>query len=342
MANEKWPFPSDPIEWLVAQKFGVEGSAYSVTGLRTNPTVQLVLRKQYEEELRQLASLPLENKYTHALREAQKLSPAVKEFGERQALHNLPRAKADLEHWSKIAYWTLEEATALSFGRNPEFINWKSLESSALVSVFAQDYKRVRELAHRAKHMGQLSDPVSPGFFIAWSRRSEIAFSAELESRVEGRGQQIADWKTHYDNAQAEIKKKRAEIEKARAEMVAYQALMAGVIERKDVLIATLRRELTEVRSNLEAAVRVAAAAPAPERPMGKERDSLLKLVIGMAVEGYKFDPGAGRSDVPGEITQDLERAGVPLDSDTVRKWLKEGAELLPPEALENRGSKPK
>jgi hypothetical protein len=56
-----------------------------------------------------------------------------------------------------------------------------------------------------------------------------------------------------------------------------------------------------------------------------------LKVVIGMAVGGYSYDPKAGRSDRPTEIAGDLERAGVPLDVDTVRKWLRESAELLPP-----------
>jgi len=58
-----------------------------------------------------------------------------------------------------------------------------------------------------------------------------------------------------------------------------------------------------------------------------------LKVVIGMAVGGYSYDPKVGRSDRHTEIAGDLERAGVPLDVDTVRKWLREAAELLPPKA---------
>lgn len=60
------------------------------------------------------------------------------------------------------------------------------------------------------------------------------------------------------------------------------------------------------------------------------ERNSLLKLVIGMAVRGYKYAPGASRSDVVPEIAKDLEEAGVRLEADTVRKYLKEAALLLP------------
>jgi hypothetical protein len=66
-----------------------------------------------------------------------------------------------------------------------------------------------------------------------------------------------------------------------------------------------------------------------------RERDSLLKLIIGMAVGGYGFDPLAERSRQVKEITDDLLRVGVQLSDDTVRKFLKDGAELLPKESPE-------
>jgi ribosomal protein S16 len=61
-----------------------------------------------------------------------------------------------------------------------------------------------------------------------------------------------------------------------------------------------------------------------------RERESLLKLVIGMAVGGYGYDPTAARSEQPAAIADDLSTNGVSLDVDTVRKWLKAGAEQLP------------
>jgi hypothetical protein len=73
-------------------------------------------------------------------------------------------------------------------------------------------------------------------------------------------------------------------------------------------------------------------AAPAAERGLlGKERESVLRLIIGMAIGGYGYDPKASRSKEVSIIASDLTRAGVPLTDDTVRKWLREAAELLPP-----------
>ncbi len=61
-----------------------------------------------------------------------------------------------------------------------------------------------------------------------------------------------------------------------------------------------------------------------------RERDTLLKMIIGMAVDSYGYDPNASRSPIPKEISDILAQKGMPLDQDTVRKWLKEAAELWP------------
>lgn len=61
-----------------------------------------------------------------------------------------------------------------------------------------------------------------------------------------------------------------------------------------------------------------------------KERESLLKMIIGMAVGGYRYTPQAKRNEATPDIVNDLNVNGVALDPDTVRKWLKEAAELLP------------
>jgi hypothetical protein len=68
-----------------------------------------------------------------------------------------------------------------------------------------------------------------------------------------------------------------------------------------------------------------------PKPSLGtKERDTLLKMVIGLAKVGWKYDPKANKSGVPQEIADDLAEIGIQLDVDTVRKWLKESAGYLP------------
>ncbi len=61
------------------------------------------------------------------------------------------------------------------------------------------------------------------------------------------------------------------------------------------------------------------------------ERNTLLKLVIGMAIKGYGYDPRAARSPSAGEIVADLQNLGIAITDDTVRKWLKEAATSVLP-----------
>lgn len=61
-----------------------------------------------------------------------------------------------------------------------------------------------------------------------------------------------------------------------------------------------------------------------------KEIQSLLKLVIAMAIDGYGYDPKQKKSPTPQEIAEQVEHLGLSINVDTARKWLKKSAELLP------------
>ena len=73
-------------------------------------------------------------------------------------------------------------------------------------------------------------------------------------------------------------------------------------------------------------------ATPIAEKTLGTtERNNLLKLVIGMAVKGYSYEPAAKKSPTPKEIADDLADLGISIDPDTVRKYLKESANTVLP-----------
>lgn len=67
-----------------------------------------------------------------------------------------------------------------------------------------------------------------------------------------------------------------------------------------------------------------------PKPLSDKERSSLLKMIIGMAIEGYRYDPAAKRGPTASEIASDLQLLGISLDEDTIRRWLKEAVQELP------------
>lgn len=56
---------------------------------------------------------------------------------------------------------------------------------------------------------------------------------------------------------------------------------------------------------------------------------SLLILVATMAKAGYRYKPTDEKSTAPTEIVQDAIELGLFINEKTVRKWLKEAAELV-------------
>src|SRR5262245_50113135 len=190
---------------------------------------------------------------------------------DQQRFFNRPSAQADFEHWGKAAFWTMDEAIALSFGKEPKRVTWKNVEQYVNTSLFASEYQRRRDLLLRAAAFNhRLEGRVKPEDFLAWAKRLNLSIPPELKE--------------------------------------------------------------------LQAQHQVAATARSakPEKSLStRERESLLKLVIGMAVSGYGYDVKASRSEQPSAIADDLAKIGLPLDVDTVRKWLKEAAELLPPRETE-------
>lgn len=69
----------------------------------------------------------------------------------------------------------------------------------------------------------------------------------------------------------------------------------------------------------------------APEKEIGsRERDTLYKIIIGMAIGGYRYNPALKRNEAIADIARDLELVGVTVSDDTIRKYIKEAADLIP------------
>lgn len=100
---------------------------------------------------------------------------------------------------------------------------------------------------------------------------------------------------------------------------------------KRQAALAASRQADQGTRWLLENARLRASLAECDGQALGRrEVDSLLKLVIAMAIRGYGHRPEAARSEATARIVQDLEALGIPLDPATVRKWLREAAQRLP------------
>jgi hypothetical protein len=96
------------------------------------------------------------------------------------------------------------------------------------------------------------------------------------------------------------------------------------IIQRSDLVVMTEEIERIKGIGGLDKTL--------VDKPLGnRERDTLLKLVIGMAIKGYGYDSKALKSDQTKVIADDLASLGISMDTDTVRKYLKEAASTVLP-----------
>ena len=208
---------------------------------------------------------------------------------EQDRFFNQPHAKADFAYWIKAAHWTLDEAIALSLARRPSMSAGRGSETGADFPVCrrisAAKGTRVARLP-----MESAVDPVLPGLFLAWARRTDLSIPPELEAAVAAHGIQVADWKSLFDNLKASTEEQYARLQ--------------SLCDKQELKIQQLLDQIKELETQFATA---REQAPSLEKPLStRERDSLLKLVIGMAVGGYGYVPTANRSEQPAMIEEDL------------------------------------
>lgn len=231
----------------------------------------------------------------------------AKEAAEQEAkwFFNQPGAHADFNHWAKLDYWTLEEGVALCFGKSPKVVTSKSVESAREVSPFAKQFMDALEIAARARAMDQIADPNVPGFFIAWAKRTELPFPAELEALVAKRAP-IMDWQAACEQWQAN----------SRQWQEAHGKAMARIAE--------LEQEL---------------AAAMPNTPSGSnkplatvERENLLALIGALCeLAGLDLRPETQGFAEAKKLAEELARRNVTLTPQTVAGKIVAGRELIAP-----------
>jgi len=319
----------DPISFLVNRKYPnatkpvpiTPSIAASIT-LEKNRTAEKLYAaaQKYRAELKAMPQDRLDALYQEELKKYNEELRAAADAKERALFFNQPHANADFDHWSRAAHWTLEEAVALSFSKEPSIVNAKSITAYSRTSLFAGQFSKRLDLARRAVPWEKLFDPVLPGIFIGWAKENQIPFPSELEALLSARGNMLVSWKSKYE-----------------ALLARYDDLKAIFLETQNRLtmqIDDTRLQLEEAQKRLEDMEKSNTAKIKPDIGL-REKETLLKLVIGFAVSAYAYDPKSARNAKLSEMSSDLARAGVALDEDTIRKWLKAGAEILPPPETE-------
>jgi hypothetical protein len=91
----------------------------------------------------------------------------------------------------------------------------------------------------------------------------------------------------------------------------------------KELLITKKERDRFEQENGI--------AKQSASKVTATERETLLKILLGMAIAAYQFDPVAKRNAATGSnrgsIAADLQRLGLAVDPDTIRKHLAKAVE---------------
>lgn len=213
--------------------------------------------------------------------------------------------KIDWTYWQQLNGVKVWEACLLSLGANPSFIptEFKPLfhtdrEQSA--TVFQSFFPNLKGKWDYQKRLQIVSGHLElPEWFTLLSK---IGTNKNL-------------WEIHLPEFSAWAKAKNVEIPIELAEILASPAPQ---------IPTTLQPEV------VPAVVIPAVPEPPPEKKFGaRERDNLLRVVVGMGIKGYGYDVNASKNLATKEIADDLSELGVQLSEDSIRKYLKEGAKLI-------------
>lgn len=208
-----------------------------------------------------------------------------------------PLYAADFTYYARARYWLNDEAVCLSLGVDPRSIEKakREFESSysgrqRQVAPFFRARSQLSELVMRYFHDSFARDR-PPRFWIDWLRDMSLPCPAELVEAVETYGGPVIDWKQKAEQAEAELITSR-------------------------LRVADLEKAIVDNSVNRTGTTR--------------QRETLLRILIGIAVEQYGYDPKKGRNSAPKQISDDLALHGISLSDDTIRKYLNEASDLLP------------
>lgn len=222
----------------------------------------------------------------------------------------------DFDMWGKMPYWTIHEAVMLVNSDDP-------LHARLLNDNEAIHAEGIWKLAQRAVDVERLSDPIEPILFLEWADQNALVVPKQLLNAViKFHGAQV-DWK-------AESERQRVRAEKAEAAFDHYMRLVA----KRDAEIAKLSKFAVTLQAD------TASNSASKVSALQKSLNTVLKLLGGLVIAIYNFNPHERRSDIVKQIQSDLDLKGISLDEDTIRKWVKEAARFAL--AAEKTDAKPK
>lgn len=245
------------------------------------------------------------------------------------------------KHWARHDYWRLWEAMLLVLGLDPQYYSRRAshrnqlakqtpsvpglggLLSNTELGIALENYApllssnkspqwfELYEILSRSERF--VESQIQPSEFVAWANEKQLEIDSGLKDAVRTISGPLPVW--GYEGNWSD--------DNEGFPRITYD----GPKWLRDVEPLECPDDFDELKAPGGFAEKMQAKT---QELNPKERDSLLRLVIGMAIEQYGYSPDSSRNAATKHIDTDLRATGVPLDRNTILKWLREGAELLP------------
>ncbi|CEG55683.1 hypothetical protein [Legionella fallonii] len=205
---------------------------------------------------------------------------------------------ADYLYWCRVPIWSIWESALLLLGKDPEKVGQFKLEEYQRrfpLDAFTVKFKRLISLLSRYMWCGELKNQIPPSALLTWAEQLQLEdIPIGLKETLLSLGKHV-DWKIQYE----QLNKQYNEAVK--------------LLTEKDQQIETL--------SNLES----------NQQQLG--RKTLLKMILGMAMHKYAYDPAAKQNAATGSkknsIHAGLALSGISVTDETIKAYLDEAKDIV-------------
>lgn len=228
---------------------------------------------------------------------------------------------ADFGRWSAVPHWTVDEGIALSFGYDPRVADVNLLRNYE-AHPFADEYDRRADLAARAVAAGQLSPLSSPKRYLKWAHGAGIDFPPTLVQMVKAAA--TAKRAKSTSSSPSGQKKQIKTLSRLALGMAKDLYGFDPANPREETfeeIVADLRG--AGLPANIESVKGCLEPVDDLDDNLPDVRETLGKVVLGLAICNYGHDPKASRSDATSKIAETVQGS---VTVDTIRHHLRQAA----------------
>ena len=211
----------------------------------------------------------------------------------------------------RASYWTVEEGVALFLDKEPSLFNSETLKDSPRDHPTVSAFFEWLELAKRATHVSRLSTTPTPEEFLEWRKALGSDWDQDeiqaflLKEQDNGNPLSAIDYRASYFALET-----------------AYQTVLKQVED--------LQVEVVELGNWMPSPDFEVETKPRRNGFDDRQRKSLLKVVLSLAISKYRFNPKLSKNAAPKNMENATAECGLAVTDETIRSHLKEAVHLFP------------